>query len=260
MIIESPGEVAFYIFNLPVYWYGIVMAFAVFSGVFTSEVLVRKFNCDIPNDFFIDNSPILILFGILGARLYYCLLNFSYYSTNFLEIFDIRQGGLSIHGMMFVGVVLIYFLAKKSNIKFLNLLDVLAVSVPFAQSIGRWGNFFNSEAYGVPTNSNWGLFIPLSKRPDGFEQYQLFHPTFLYESVLDFVIFVVLLVFFIKRPKNGSVFFLYLILYSVVRFLIEHVRIDSALNVFGVPFAQIVSLILFVCGIVSLLWLRKKSY
>lgn len=260
MIIQSPSEVAFYVFNFPVYWYGIVMAFAVFSGVFTAELLVRKFDCDIPKDFFIDNSPILILFGILGARLYYCLLNFHYYSTNLLEIFDIRQGGLSIHGMIFVGVVLIYFLAKKSNINFLNLLDVLAVSVPFAQSIGRWGNFFNSEAYGVPTNSNWGLFIPLSKRPDGFEQYQLFHPTFLYESVLDFVIFVVLLVFFIKQPKKGTVFFLYLILYSTVRFFIEHVRIDSALDVLGVPFAQIVSLILFICGILGLLWLRKKSY
>ena len=252
MIIQSPGDVAFSIGNLTVYCYGIILAFAVFCGVCLSEILAKKYS-DIPQNFFIDNSPIVIITGTVGARLYYCLVNYPYYMHNPLEIFDIRQGGLSIHGMIIAGIFTVYFIAKKNHINFLKLLDVLACSVIFAQSVGRWGNFFNSEAFGYPTGGNWGVYIPVSQRPVEFLNYELFHPAFLYESFLDLVVFMVL-VFILKktRERAGCTFFWYLILYSLVRIFVEHFRIDSVLNIGGFPIAQVVSVLIIIAGIIGL--------
>ena len=250
MIIQSPGEIAFYIFNFPVYSYGIILAFAVFLGVCTAEILAKKFS-DVPENFFVDNSPAVIITGIFGARLYYCIVNYPYYIHNPLEIFDIRQGGLSIHGMLIAGIVTVYFLAKKYRVNLLRLLDVLACSVILAQSAGRWGNFFNSEAFGYPTDGNWGVFIPVSQRPVEFLNYELFHPAFLYESFLDLVIFAVL-IFILRRTRAGCTFFWYLILYSVVRIFVEYFRIDSVLNIGGFPIAQVVSVLLIIAGVIGL--------
>lgn len=250
MIIQSPGEIAFYIFNFPVYSYGIILAFAVFLGVCTAEILAKKFS-DIPENFFVDNSPAVIIAGILGARLYYCIVNYPYYIHNPLEIFDIRQGGLSIHGMLIAGIITFYFLAKKYRVNLLRLLDVLACSVILAQSAGRWGNFFNSEAFGYPTGGNWGVFIPVSQRPVEFLNYEFFHPAFLYESFLDLVVFAVL-IFILRRTRAGCTFFWYLILYSVVRIFVEYFRIDSVLNIGGFPIAQVVSVLLIIAGVIGL--------
>ena len=258
MIIQSPGEIAFNIFNFPVYSYGIILAFAVFLGVCTAEILAKKFS-DVPENFFVDNSPVVIIAGILGARLYYCIVNYPYYIHNPLEIFDIRQGGLSIHGMLIAGIVTVYFLAKKYRVNLLRLLDVLACSVILAQSAGRWGNFFNSEAFGYPTGGNWGVFIPVSQRPVEFLNYEFFHPAFLYESFLDLVVFAVL-IFILRRTRAGCTFFWYLILYSVVRIFVEYFRIDSVLNIGGFPIAQVVSVLLIIAGVIGLKTVNCKRY
>lgn len=258
MIIQSPGEIAFYIFNFPVYSYGIILAFAVFLGVCTAEILAKKFS-DVPENFFVDNSPAVIIAGILGARLYYCIVNYPYYIHNPLEIFDIRQGGLSIHGMLIAGIITFYFLAKKYRVNLLRLLDVLACSVILAQSAGRWGNFFNSEAFGYPTGGNWGVFIPVSQRPVEFLNYEFFHPAFLYESFLDLVVFTVL-IFILRRTRSGCTFFWYLILYSVVRIFVEYFRIDSVLNIGGFPIAQVVSVLLIIAGVIGLKTVNCKRY
>ena len=256
-VIQSPGEIAFSVFGFSVYWYGIIMAIAVFVGVLCANFLSKK--TELPHNFFIDYSPLIIIVGLLGARLYYCLLNFEYYWANPLEIFDIRQGGLSIHGMLIIGILLVYYLARKYKLSFLKMADILACSVALAQSIGRWGNFFNSEAFGRPTNSDWGLFIPIDKRPELYISSELFHPTFLYESILNLIIFAIL-VFLLKRKfSDGFIFFLYLVLYSIVRIFVEYFRVDSALNLFGFPIAQIVSLILFIVGVFGIYYINKKS-
>ena len=257
MIIHPPSEIAFYIFNFPIYWYGIILALAVAVGILSAE-LFAKYK-QIPANFFINNSPILVIFGILGARLYYCDLHLSYYLSHPLEILDIRQGGLSLHGMIFVGIVIIVLLAKKHKINTLSLLDVTACSLPLAQAVGRWGNFFNSEAFGIPTNGNWGLFIPLSQRPELYIKYELFHPTFLYESLLNLLVFCVLFYVLKNTKRAGNVFFVYLILYSFVRIIVEQFRVDSALYLLSLPIAQVVSVILFIGGIVGLSYINKKS-
>lgn len=257
MVFHSPGQVAFYIFNFPVFWYGIVMACAVFAGVVTADNLAKK--TIIPPNFIIDNAPFLIITGIIGARLYYCILNIAYYIKNPLQIFDIRQGGLSIHGMIIVGVLTVFYLAKKHKITFFKLADILACSLPLAQSIGRWGNFFNSEAFGLPTNGEWGLFIPLANRPFDFELFEYYHPTFLYESVLDLFVFFVLLFILKKTKRSGVVFFSYLILYAIVRIMVEYIRMDSALNIWGLPVAQIISIIMIQAGTAGLYLLSRKN-
>ena len=256
MIIQSPGDVFCTVFNAPIYWYGIILALAVLVGVISAEILAISFK-EMPSGFFIDNSPIVIVTGILGARLYYCLVNFSYYAKYPVEILDFRQGGLSVHGMLFAGILSVVLLAKKYNV--LRILDILACSTALAQSIGRWGNFFNSEAFGIPTFSDWGVFIPFSHRPVMYLNYELFHPTFLYESFFDLLIFFILY-FSLKKFDRGYTFFFYLFLYSVVRFFVEGLRVDNVLFVLGLPIAQLVSIILLLvalAGIFILFYLER---
>ena len=244
MIINSPNEVAFLLFGYPVYWYGIIMAAAVLVGVFVAEFISKG----MPKWFFVDNSPFVILFGLLGARLYYCLLNADYYLNYPLQILNIRGGGLSIHGMLLLGVLAVLLIAKFNKISFWKVLDPIACAVPLSQAIGRFGNFFNNEAFGFPTNQNWGLFIPVQNRPAGFEDYELFHPAFLYESVLDLIVFVILIFLYRKTCKEGAIFFLYLILYSIVRIAVEQIRIDSVLYIGGFSVATFISVVLLLIG------------
>ena len=144
---------------------------------------------------------------------------------------------------------------------FLQLIDSFLCGTALAQSIGRWGNFFNSEAFGVPTELPWKLFIPITHRPTEFINYEFFHPTFLYESTLDILIFVLLLVLFKRLSKTpGLVACIYLILYSFARILVESYRVDSVLNIGGIPIAQIMSfaMIIFASVFVVIL-IRKKN-
>lgn len=248
---QSPGDIAFSIFGFPVYFYGITMALAILVGVYTAYLLYKNIYGDRDAGLIIDFSPYLIILGIVGARLYYCLVNFSYYSLKPLEILDIRQGGLSIHGMIIIGVVCLWIFSKFYKIQFLKLFDVFMCGTALGQSIGRWGNFFNSEAFGYPTNLPWKLFIPPDSRPLHYMNYQYFHPTFLYESILDFCIFVILFLLLKKfSDKPGLTACFYLILYSIVRIFVEQLRIDSVLNIEGLPVAQIVSILLIFIGIV----------
>lgn len=262
MIIPAPQSVAFSLFNIPVYWYGITMALAIFVAILVANFLFNKTNSHVRKDVIIEYAPLVIFCGILGARLYFCSLNLGYYFFHPLEILDIREGGLSIHGGLLFGILSLYIVAKKVKISFLALLDSMACATILGQAIGRWGNYFNSEAYGLPVASqNWGLFIPEAKRVFEYSNYSLFHPTFLYESVCDFLGFCVLLIvlkYFGKRCR-GLVFFLYLVVYSVIRFFIERVRVDSAFNLGSFPIAEVVSCCLFVVGMAGIIFILSKK-
>lgn len=261
MSFESPGDILLTINGFSVYNYGIVLALACLVGFYVSYYLYKKYNSLLNYEKIIDFAPIVLILGILGARLYYCLLNPTYYFTNPIEILDFRQGGLSIHGGLIFGILTLLFFANKYKLGKLNILDSFACGTAIAQSIGRWGNFFNSEAFGVPTDLPWKLYIPLSKRPDIYINNEYFHPTFLYESILDFLIFCILLIIMNKTyPKqSGYVFFSYLGLYAIVRLLVEQLRVDSALNIGLMPIAQIMSIILFTIAISGILVLKNKS-
>lgn len=275
MIIPAPNDVALSFSGFNIYWYGIIMAISMFVAIIAGNKLLNyklenvtlnlfqghisdksrnKFGVTNYKDLILSFAPVIIFFGILGARFYFCMLNPVHYLSNPLEILDIREGGLSIHGGIIGGILSVIIMSRKYNIPFLIILDCMSPATILGQAIGRWGNYFNSEAYGLPTaNQNWGLFIPLQKRITEFSQYELFHPTFLYESILNFIAFFVLLFIWKKSKRKGITFFSYLIIYALIRFFIEQIRIDSALNIGSMPIALVVSIILFVIGIVGLI-------
>lgn len=262
MIFQSPGDVFFKIFDFPVYYYGVVMAAACYIGIYASYRVFKKYNPESNFEAIWDFSVWVLLSGILGARLYYCLLNLDYYIYHPLQILNIRQGGLSIHGALIFGILALIIAGKKAKLPPLNLLDSFVCGLSLAQSVGRWGNFFNSEAYGYPTNVFWKLYIPPQHRYTEFMNYSYYHPAFLYESILDLCLFFVLLYLMHKFAKNmpGAVFAIYIILYSVIRIFVESIRIDSALDIFGMPFAKVMSVLLIIMGIVFwAAFVRRKN-
>ena len=181
------------------------------------------------------------------------LLNSSRFPT---EILAIRHGGISIHGAILGGLIGLIIFAKRHKISIPKLCDVSSIGLVLAQSIGRWGNFFNSEAFGLPTNLPWKLFIAEQYRPIPFTDYEYFHPTFLYESVLNLGIFFIL-IYLIKSKfsqKDGNIALLYLILYSMVRIFVENFRIDSVLYIHGIPIAIIVSASIMILSLAILIY------
>lgn len=257
----SPGEVAFFVNSVPIYYYGLIMAVSLSIGVITSHSIATKLYKQINPDVIYDISPHIIIGAILSARIYYCLLNYEYYSKHLVEIFQVWQGGISIHGAIIGGLISGVIYAKSHKLPILKLCDIFSYGLVLGQAMGRWGNFFNSEAFGRSTESFLKLYIPIYKRPLEYMQYNYFHPTFLYESILDVCIFLVL--FFIVRKitknKDGIIFFSYLILYSIVRIIIEQIRIDSVLNIYGVPIAQIVSVLIILISVVFIFVIKLKN-
>ena len=258
---SSPGEIAFRIFNFPVHWYGIFMAFAICTGLFTILAIKKKYYPDIEQDVVLDLAFYNIIFGILGARLYYVVLDYKYYLNYPQEILALWHGGLSIHGAIIICIIVSFIFLKSKKLQFLPFADLFIYGLVVGQVIGRWGNFFNSEAFGRTCNLPWKLFIPISSRPIEFYNQAYYHPTFLYESLLSILIFCLL--FFgirkIKNAKAGIIFYSYLILYGLSRFLIEGIRIDSVLDIHGVPVAKIMSLVLIFAGIFGLIFLYCRK-
>jgi len=217
----------------------------------------------------IDLAFWLIVGGLIGARIYDVFLELPYFLANPLNIFKIWQGGLAIHGAIIGGLIALWLYAKKYQHNFWQLAAIIATSLPLAQAIGRWGNYFNQELFGYPTNLTWGIPIDLAHRPWQYLNYEYFHPTFLYESLGNLIIFIILFTLHIKkvttRLPDGQGYELrvtsYLLLYSLLRFATEFIRIDAAPTAFGLRFPQLVSLMVIFSIFVYFIWLkiRKKT-
>ncbi len=177
--------------------------------------------------------------GFIGARLWYVIFNLNYYSLYPSKIFAVWEGGLAIHGGILAGMAVALIWTRVKKINFLRFADIASVALVLGQAIGRWANYVNQEAYGKPTSLPWAMYIAGEYR----------HPTFLYESIWNLFLFFGLYYYLSHRPQSGKVFGLYLAGYSLGRFFIEAMRTDSLmLGSFRV--AQIVSVVLFVAGIV----------
>lgn len=262
MIIPAVSDVAFNISGFCVYWYGVIMAFAIFAAIVAADKFFNVLNKNLPHGVILEFAPAIIICGILGARIYFCCLNPEYYFLHPLEILDIREGGLSVHGGLIGGILSTLFIIKKYKIPFLTIADCMAPATILGQAIGRWGNYFNSEAYGLPVKSqNWGLYIPPQHRIAEFMNFDLYHPAFLYESILDLTAFLLLVFILFKFGKKyaGVTFFAYLTVYSVIRFFTEQIRVDSALNIGSCPIAIIVSVLLFTAGVCGIIYSLIKS-
>lgn len=248
---ESPSQILCTIFGVNIYYYGIIMAIAISIGTLVSDWVGSRY-FGFKKETIIDLAPYLIIFGILGARIYYCALNYDFYLRFPTEIIAIRHGGISIHGAIIGGAFGLWLFARRHKLNIKKLFDTVAVGLPLAQAIGRWGNFFNSEAFGTPTNLPWKLYIAPQYRPIPYQNDLFFHPTFLYESILDIVIFVILFLMTKnnKIKKDGNLVLLYLVLYSIVRIIVESFRIDSVKYVLGQPVAIFVSVDIIILSII----------
>lgn len=250
----SHSQILCTIFGVNIYFYGVILAMAIVIGTFVSEYFGEKF-LGFKKDTIIDLAPYLIVFGIIGARLYYCILNYNFYLRFPTEILAIRHGGISIHGALLGGLIGLIIFAYRHKLSVLKLCDVTSIGLILAQAIGRWGNFFNSEAFGTPTNLPWKLYIAPQYRPIPYTDVNYFHPTFLYESILDLVIFGIL-VWMLKNgwnKKEGNLTFVYLMLYSCARIFVETLRIDSVRDVLGIPVAIFVSICIIVISLIALI-------
>lgn len=261
-MLKSPGSVAFHIGPLTIYWYGLIIALAFIAGLFITLSIAKK---DYPEDktaeHVIDLSTLLLIGGIVFARLYYVFFNWNYYSQHLPEIFMTWRGGLSIHGVIVGSVLIMYFYTKQHNLSLLKYTDLFAYGMIFAQAIGRWGNFFNSEAFGYPTNLPWKVFIPVANRPAEYINYEYFHPAFLYESLWNIFVFIILITVARKffKGKSGSITCSYLVLYSLGRFFIEGLRVDNIYIAFGLHIAQFISIVMFIAGVIGLYIILKRK-
>ena len=243
----APDRVAFSVFGIDVMWYGVLIGCGFLIATAISYYRAPKHQ--IEQDFVLDLIIWMIPSAIVGARAYYVIFSWRDYVDDIPSIFSVRDGGLAIHGGLILCFIVAYFLCKKKKQSFLKGADLVAVSIPLAQAIGRWGNFFNEEAHGGPTDLPWAQII------DGVG----YHPTFLYESVWCFLLFLFLLWFDDhKRSFDGQIICLYAILYSVERFFVEGLRTDSLMIGF-LRQAQVFSLFLIAAGIVLYIILRKRS-
>ena len=255
---SSPGAIAFQIGPVVVRWYGILMATSIVVGLWLGHREARKEG--LPADDFISAGQWAILAGLVGARLYEVIFNWDYYGRFPSKIVAVWEGGLAMHGGLIVGPLVGALLARRWKLPILRGLDIGAPSLAIGQAIGRWGNFFNEEAFGAPTNLPWKLYISPGHRPPGFARFDYFHPTFLYESLWDLAMFIVLVAGLRARlhRQPGALFFAYVGLYSVGRFLIESVRLDSFwIGPFRV--AQIASVIGVGIAIAGLVWTHRRA-
>ena len=254
----SPGPILVELGPLTIRWYGLLIATAVLIGVSLSQYLAKRrhINPDLLGDLVIW----LVIGAIPSARLYYVLFEWQEYAQHPERIVAIWQGGIAIHGAILGGIAAALIFARLKQVSFWQLADLVAPSLILGQSIGRWGNFFNSEAFGDPTNLPWKLFIPPERRPQEYANFAYFHPTFLYESLWDLMVFGLLLTLFFRglkakpRFKVGTLFLVYLVAYSLGRLWIEGLRTDS-LMLGPLRIAQVVSLGGIVLGLAGLAWL-----
>ncbi len=254
-------SVAFYIGSRPVQWYGLIIGFGIFLGLYLATREAKRVG--ISPDFFVD----LVLYGvpiaIVCARLYYVVFKWDYYSQHLDEIVAIWNGGLAIHGGLIGAVLTGYIYTRIKKISFWTMADIAAPSILLGQAIGRWGNFMNQEAHGGPIteSTQWIMDILPSWISEQMNiQGVYYHPTFLYESLWSLVGVILLIFWLRKQPwvRNGEVFLGYLIWYSLGRFFVEGMRTDSLMLTDMLRIAQVISIVIIIVA-AAIIWFRRTQ-
>ncbi|MDI1505433.1 prolipoprotein diacylglyceryl transferase [Staphylococcus aureus] len=250
--------VAFNLGPLSVRWYGIIIAVGILLGYFVAQRALVKAGLHI--DTLVDIIFYSALFGFIAARIYFVIFQWPYYAENPSEIIKIWHGGIAIHGGLIGGFIAGVIVCKVKNLNPFQIGDIVAPSIILAQGIGRWGNFMNHEAHGGPVSRAFleQLHLPNFIIENMYINGQYYHPTFLYESIWDVAVFIIL-VNIRKHLKLGETFFLYLTWYSIGRFFIEGLRTDSLMLTSNIRVAQLVSILLILISI-SLIVYRRIKY
>lgn len=258
MFFPSPG-IFLSLWGINIHLYAICIATAAIFAYLLGQYRFKKlgYDSEILSDYFFG----LLFLGIIGARVWYVIFMWQDYVNNPIEIIMINHGGLAIQGGIFVGLIYSYFYFKKKNIPFLQAGDAILPGVLVAQAIGRWGNFFNQEAHGGITSLEHlkSLHIPDFIIQGMYIDGSYYIPTFLYESVLNIIGFL-LIILLVRRiqKKQGLQFFCYFIWYGIVRFFVEGMRTDS-LYFMGLRTAQLISIVFVIVGIVGIIYIKYKG-
>ena len=244
------SKIAFSLFGMPVYKYAVCIVLGIITALVLCRLNKEKFGIDF--EFILESSILGIFFGVIGARIYYIIFNLEYYINNPSEILNFRNGGLAIYGGLIFGALAIIINCRLQKKNILDFFDSIVPFVAIAQSIGRWGNFFNIEAYGYATNSIFRMGITTNLG------YIEVHPTFLYEAVSTLVIGIILIIMQRKRKYSGQVLLLYCMLYGLIISFFEGLRTDS-LMFFNFRISQILSIIVLIISATILIVKNIKS-
>ena len=263
-------RVAFTVFGRNVYWYGIFIGLAVVLGVLMAMKEAKRTGQS--PDMYVDFIIYALIFAIIGARLYYVIFSWDFYSAHPEKIFALREGGLAIYGGIIGGVVTAIVYCKRKGVNFWLLADTIAPCLAFGQMLGRWGNFFNREAFGEYTDSLFAMRLPIDavRSSDVTEQMRMHiqsiggveyiqvHPTFLYESLWCCALLIILFVYRKHKKYEGELFLLYMFGYGLGRVWIEGLRTDQLiLPVVGLPVSQLLAGVLVVVMGILIVYLRK---
>lgn len=258
------NRVAFTIGSLEVYWYGVIITIGVVLSLILALRDAKKKNLD--EDFLLDNFIVIVFGALIGARAYYVIFEWDQFAGDLGRIFDIRQGGLAFYGGVIGAILAMWILHafKKKNL--LDTMDFVAVYLPLGQAIGRWGNFVNQEAFGTNTDLPWGMISNgttnyLNAHPELGQNPNLpVHPTFLYESIGNLILFFILYRVREKSGKRGTTVAAYMIGYGIIRFFVEGLRTDSLyVGDTGIRASQLLSLVIVVIGVAYLIYLRFSN-
>ncbi|MBI5037705.1 MAG: prolipoprotein diacylglyceryl transferase [Candidatus Kerfeldbacteria bacterium] len=252
-----PSPIAFSTSSLSVSWYGLVLV----AGVVVGLLLVRRLwrRAGIALDHLYGIVTWLIIGGLIGGRIGHVIGEWDYYSGHLSELFSIWHGGLAIQGILIVGLIILWVYTRRQRLSFWQVTDLFVVVVPLVQAIGRWGNYFNQELFGKPASVPWAIPIDAAHRPVEYASVVYFHPLFLYESLLMLELFIVLFVLYRKQAlRTGEYTLLYFMLFPVVRFSLDFLRIDM-LAVGPLLLSQWIS-IAFIIGAGWLWWhIRQRQ-
>ena len=246
--------------NFHIYCYSVLIATGIIIGLYLLMKEASKQN--ISKDTIIDIAFYTIIWGIVGARIYYVIFNIKPYLSNPISILYVWEGGLAIYGAIIAGFITLVYQTKKKNIAIGKLTDMIVPSLILAQAIGRWGNFFNQEAHGgiVTLEFLKKIHIPNFIIKGMYINGNYYHPTFFYESLWCLLGFILLVIIrrLLKNSKDGTLTFIYLIWYGIGRFFIEGLRTDSLyLGIFRI--SQIVSIVIIIIGIIGLIYNKRKE-
>jgi phosphatidylglycerol---prolipoprotein diacylglyceryl transferase len=243
----QPNPIFFRLGPITIYWYGLLIILGAMLAAYIASKLSARNGHDPELSW--NLLIVALITGILGARIYHIISSWDYYMARPSEMFGLQMTGFGIYGAVLGGLFGVWLFTKYYKLRFLEWIDYVAPGLILAQAIGRWGNFFNQELYGPPTDLPWGIYIAPQHRLPGLEGFERFHPTFFYESALAFVGFLIL--YHLARNWQrgrlwGDIFFIYGLIYPVIRFFLEGYFRPDAWMIGGIPAAQIVSVVFFV--------------
>ncbi|MCT4545352.1 MAG: prolipoprotein diacylglyceryl transferase [Vallitalea sp.] len=267
--INNISPVAFSIFGLQVYWYGIIIGIGILAGLYVAMQLAKRYGVD--ETLYPDFLVYALIISVICARLYYVIFSWDEYKDNLWKIFRFREGGLAIYGAVIGAVITLIIFSKRRKVDFWKFADTAAPGLILGQAIGRWGNFINMEAFGGYTENIFAMmlkrkeakYIPIQlldkiKMYNGVEYIQV-QPTFLYESVWNIGVLILLLVYFKRKKFDGEIFALYLFGYGLGRVWIEGLRTDQLLiGSTSIPVSQLLAGVLIVVSLIFIIIKRKK--